>query len=551
MPLLDLPDELLLRIARHAGPGWLEENFTLWTAASQSRLLSLTKTNRRLNAIATPLLYRIVSICSPRLLFGLLRTFLQSPHLATHVRTIRLASYLVPPPVPPSPVDSQPELDDDSERDDSELSDTSHPDSREPLKNDDSASVPDKRVYLDDELQGLLARIPPGATLHRHLALCFGPPLDQEDPRRLVSAANEDQLVESSCALVLCLTVNVLTLNLALHCVHQPRVAHAPLLHVFQGAHADPALRFLPFLSHLHLVADSEDETPTPDEISQAYMAAGRVTNLELDSVNLEQQETGWDPRIWRDLERIDAADTFTGGAWWYRLCSEARPGLRQIQIYPWLASNDAEDDEDAPGPGLNDALRLCADTLTELSVTLVDQPAYMAQLGPDRCLSCLRSMRVLVHLELSASLLFESPDAMWRGDICNALPPSLTTLHLQENSGYEPWGGAILDDRFGNWKVNDLDELDDRSASQHHPDNPLPMPHQYAVLLRRALLQLALNSSDRLPRLETVCITRDAMEHWPAWGPELAAISTISLKDNRRKDWRSLASRLLELLEL
>jgi hypothetical protein len=150
-----------------------------------------------------------------------------------------------------------------------------------------------------------------------------------------------------------------------------------------------------------------------------------------------------------------------------------------------------------------------------------------MAQLGPEKRLSCIRYMGALAHLELSASLLFESPDAMWRGDICDALPPSLERLHLQEKlASWEPWPGvvgAVLDDL--------------PVASQRYQDDCFRNRDQYPILLRRALLQLAFHSSDRLPKLKTVRLTLPPLkDDWTnTWGPELVAISSSTSSWGKR----------------
>ena len=103
--LLDLlPNELLLCILNHLGPEPVALSFSPrvslqgrtwygiehWTGFFQARadILSLCRVNKRLNALATPLLYRNIFLSRPTSLVGLLANCVERPSLGRAVRHI-------------------------------------------------------------------------------------------------------------------------------------------------------------------------------------------------------------------------------------------------------------------------------------------------------------------------------------------------------------------------------------------------------------------------------------------------------------------------------
>jgi hypothetical protein len=266
---------------------------------------------------------------------------------------------------------------------------------------------------------------------------------------------------------------------------------------VFRSCHhQEGVVDFLPRLSRLCLTADPEVSIPfLPDETLQAYMGFGRIKRLELFGSYMVMEHTEFSADVWRNVEAIHIAYASTNGAWWYRLCNEARPKLKAIEI---SMSPYFSEPGDKGAFGFNEALQLCTDTLKHLHLGM---PNHISHLGPDKRLSCLPSMKLLTHLKVPAMVLFKSSRAMREGNICDTLPPSLERLHLSEDIVCEPW----------------LDGDDEDFIREE----------EYAELLKRALLQLAFDSSGRLPRLATVHVTHSS-QNWNGAGPELDAISKV-----------------------
>lgn len=452
MILSDLPQEILDEVAGQLVP---ELRVALGSHKDVFRghpfqdgrlaLLSLVKTNRRLNAIATRHLYHTICICDLRTLFELLGTFIWAPHLAAHVRIFAVVACL--------------------------------------------EDFLDPATASKTEL--MFASITVGSTIYSHLERCFG----EFEQTSELTWRNHYDCGQSTCALVLFLTTNLHTLHM--HCPIWNAEQYDVLMSVFRSCHhQEGVVDFLPRLSRLCLTADPEASNPfLPDETTQAYMGLGRIKRLELFGAYMLIEHTDFSADVWRNVEAIHIAHACTNGAWWYRLCNEARPKLKVIEIF---MSPYSPEPADKGAFGFNEALQLCTDTLKHLHLGM---PNHLSHLGPDKRLSCLPSMKLLTYLKVPAMILFKSATTMRKGDICDTLPLSLERLHLSEDKVCEPW-------------LNDDDEDSIREE-------------EYAELLRRALLQLAFNSSGRLPRLETVRVT-NYNQYWNGGGQELDGICTV-----------------------
>ncbi|GAB1312274.1 hypothetical protein MFIFM68171_02484 [Madurella fahalii] len=455
MSLLDLPDEILAAVAEQLVPelpvalGSYKDEFDNYPFQSgRLALLSLVQANRRLNAIVTHYLYHTICIGDLKILFKLLRTFIRAPHLAAHVRVLAVVASLFDT------------LDDPTE----------------------------------SNAEPMFANITVSSSIYSHLERCFG---EFEQPCEIIWS-KYDAYVESNCALVLCLTTNLHTLYM--HCPNWNVGSYDDLMDIFQSYHNEGVVDFLPRLSRLCLIADPEVSNPLlPDETPQVYMGSGGIKRLELFGANLFQEDVGFLADAWRDVETIHIEYACTTGAWWYRFCNEARPRLKDIDvsISPYFAERG-----DGGASGFNEALQLCTDTLKHLRLGIDVMPHYMSHLGPAKRLSCLTSMKTLSDLEVSVTVLFKSPTAMRRGDICDTLPPSLERLRLSEEIVWGPWS-------------------DTGGTELQVPDE------EYTELIKGALLQLAFDSSSRLPRLEAVHATVNNW-HWNGGGPEFDAISTV-----------------------
>lgn len=451
MPLLSLPNEVLLIIARcfvdDAEPHLGSESFEF---LGRRELLSLVKTNRRLSAIATPLLYHIISVDSLDALLELLVAFFLNPRLAARVNVLGLflERYSI-----------------------------------------QTTRSPRAKTIL------AFAGPAPGSSPHEDLARLVDPDIPWPCGEEGVGPA---------CANLLRQTVNVHTL--AIHCL--PLLLYGDttgLAKSFRQLYRDPHADFLPRLERLCLMVPLD--VGTAPLMPHAYMNPRGIKRLDQYGGDMSFFHERFDPEPWRNVEVVRLSNVSTSGPWWYRMCWEARPRLRHVDICARFSF---------PGPGhfrargFNEALHFCAATLERLHLNIGAKFHYMHDVGPGWHLSCLASMERLTHLELSATLLFPSPTAMGQADICAALPPSLEWLHLREDEVSAPWHGALFPEEVPAWA-------------------------EYARLLQRAVRQLVFESRGRLPRLKEVRLSQRG-EAWDSLEPDLGAVATVDygVRDSR-----------------
>ncbi len=456
MSLLSLPNELLIPIVRfpidEAEPYVGSESFEF---LGRRDLLSLVKTNRRLNAIATPLLYHTISVHSVDALIELLVTFFLSPHLAAHVNVLGLfvERYL------PS------------------------------------------KSFRSHRAKARLASAGTPLPSSAHEDLCRLVDPDIPWPRG-------GEGVVPACTRLLRQTINLQTLSidcLPLRLYGDTTDLAGSLRQLYNDPHAD----FLPHLERLCLTVplDVDGSHVAP----QGFM--GRPNGIKrLDQFGGIMSLLGrsFDPEPWKNLETIRLSNVKTTGGSWFRMCRDALPRLRHIDI---RAAFEPLSLNFVPNRGYNEALQLCAPTLERLTLNLGLKPCYMTDLGPAMRLSCLVSMERLTYLDISAMLLFSSEAAMGQGNICDTLPRSLEWLHLREDGIGAPWLARM-------------------AASE-------PFSHVvYGRLLVRAMQQLIFEGEGRLPRLQELQLTRFSV-HWISLGPELDAIAIMTADRNMEvREW-------------
>ncbi|KAK0622510.1 hypothetical protein B0T14DRAFT_149264 [Immersiella caudata] len=437
MSLLSLSTELLNHIASHLIPT-MDDDTGSYDPDPDFRscrlaLLSLVKTgNHKLHAIAIPHLYHTVCIYDIRCLFDFLHTLVHHPHLADFVRVLNLATFL-----------------------DGRLDDCT-----------------------DDKSQALYAGITPDMKAFSFLPLCFGDDFEE------LSWSETDDFAELSFGLLLCLTNRLESLHL-----HSPNWNAGdldPLAAVFASAYDDRAPLpggFLPRLSRLALSADPRCDDPLlPAGTPGCFMGPGNIKHLELFGANL-QGDDELDLAKWRSVETIRISYAHATGSWWYELCSKARPKLRcvDISISPYSSGDDSPANE-----GFNAAFALCAESLESLRLDF-------DSVGTHAWIDCVRNMHKLRYLDVSVAVLFASPTAMGRQNICDVLPPPLEELCLRDDV-IEAWEDLLPD-------IDEDAELD-WSSPGLGKDAP--------GVIERALLQLALESESKLPRLRWVRVVVD-----------------------------------------
>ncbi|KAL1837985.1 hypothetical protein VTJ49DRAFT_3153 [Mycothermus thermophilus] len=497
MSLMKLPDELLTEIAKYFTRGLPDPPISryydplpddLFSGPGQDLhaynprqcLVSLAVTNRRLNAIATGLLYQTIRIRDLSTLYAVTLTLLEAPHLASHVREVFLAADLT------LPANCHDELEKNAMENlirllgiDDDIYNTF-----------DSAvdPFPDLgKVFID--------------AVHKHIGdLCFGP---FEDDNHYEDSDLEG-IAEATCALLLLFTPNVVNLQLALP---NPRLHKYPLLTSVLASQAQPIA--LPRLERLRLISNlpSVDFPEPPQNLPQDAMVTRAIKHVEVSGASfLDANVLVKD--AWAHIETLYMESSFFSGAWLYALCKDGgAPRLKHIDIEApnWYYIEDAKI-KNMDGPGINEALSFCTSRLQKLRLQFIDTPTVEPHLGPQGKLTCLSSMEVLSDLEIEARYLFDSLEDMQSANICDRLSPSLRrlTLYEQHYMKTDPWWEGEPD---GGW------------GSPIGPDNL-----SYEDLLKRALSQLAFESADRLPRLESVTITRRVFAYLEPWevNPEL-----------------------------
>ncbi|KAL1836333.1 hypothetical protein VTJ49DRAFT_5304 [Mycothermus thermophilus] len=492
MSLLKLPNELLVDIA---------ERFACDLPASLSKcgvdvsdrpiitarlaLRDLSWTCRRLNAIATPLLYQNIRIHWAGELYGLAKTFLKSPHLAKFVRAIGMF-------VDPNTIQC---VDDPHD------------------------------VVVMKSLVRLISTNKNAALIYHRVAHLFSgfqqvfdatvsnEPEDLGSFGKLKLQGLDQQTLrefaQATCAVILSLTSNADTLYLV---TPSEGTGHYDLLmqlvHCSDSSKHGEADILLPRLERLRLAADPRINVPLLDpDAPEAFMVGRKVRHVELFGAILSSEFCKFTRDAWKAVETVRMDYANTNGAWWHQFCNEARPPLKHVELSNspcWyiVVPSDRE------APGLNEALGLCKTTLQTLSLDFDDALPVSPSFGPEGKLTCLRSMEALSVLSIQARYLYNSLKDMKSGNICEMLPSSLQQVHFCELSEVcmegDPW---------------DLDA----------EDGPT-----YYDLVKRDLLQLAFKSADWLPRLEQVSLKR--RHEWEAFSkvdPEFDARVTWKLLEH------------------
>ncbi|KAK5660622.1 hypothetical protein OQA88_13186 [Cercophora sp. LCS_1] len=265
----------------------------------------------------------------------------------------------------------------------------------------------------------------------------------------------------------------------------------------YDPAICDADFPFAPHISTLSLTASPHAADPLlSEEMPQCLMGSGAIKHLEVFGACLvinQDAPVGCEflPARWSSLETIRLLGAYMTGEWWYRLCKDARPRLRSVEIS--LSPRYDEGEGDVDKPGYNEAFLSCADSLQHLRI------------GPGLVttgLPCLTSMARLTYLEASVTAIFPSPAAMRTADICDHLPPSLQSVTLVDNL-VDPWPSS----------------------------DPPVKDEEYASLLKMALSKLLLGSERTLPRLKRVSIQVRST----SWGdyhektPEVRNLCTVS----------------------
>jgi hypothetical protein len=310
---------------------------------------------------------------------------------------------------------------------------------------------------------------------------------------------NCDDYPESACALLLCLTDKLEALYLHLPAWNAGE--YDVLAEFFEDSweqaqpESDPSYALLPHLSTLSLTADPRaSDSLLPDDMPQAFMGGRAIKHLEVFGASLlGNPEFPFLPERWSSLETICLPCAYLSGAWWYRMCKEARPKLKRVELF--LAPRYDGEGGDANEPSYyNEAFLLCADTLEHLRI---GSPGLVSGLP------CLTSMNRLRYLEASVTYIFPTPDAMRAAaDICDHLPSSLQSIYLADDL-WEPWPTV----------------------------DPPTTEEEYAGLLKAALFQLLRGSAEKLPRLKAVCL-RACPSSWGDYHeetPEMRGLCRVS----------------------
>ncbi|KAK0640723.1 hypothetical protein B0T16DRAFT_448372 [Cercophora newfieldiana] len=402
MPLLDLSNELLNEIAMHLIPS-MDGDLASYVpdpdiAVCRITLLSLAKTNRRLNATAIRHLYHTVCIDDLHMLFALLRTFILNDDLADMVRVLSVFASL------------NEDLDPDT----------------------------------DEMSEQMFAGLTPDLKAHQFLGYCFED-MDSMEASDL-TWTNCDNYPQSACALLLYLTgkLEALYLHLPPWNAGDYRFINGVFEESSRGRETQDTPAFVPNLSSLSLTADPRASDPRLDsDVPQCLMGNQGIKNLEIFGATLLHDKAGnfgdLLPARWSSLETIRLPYVCTRGIWLHHMCEVARPRLKRIEI--WLSPRLDQRAESDTGPGYDQAFLLCADSLEHLKLgsRLVNS------------LPCLPSLLRLRSLELSVTDIFPTADAMRGADICDHFPPSLRSLFLVDDL-WEPWehsGSPVAEEEY------------------------------------------------------------------------------------------------------
>ncbi|KAK0620661.1 hypothetical protein B0T14DRAFT_235410 [Immersiella caudata] len=352
----------------------------------------------------------------------------------------------------------------------------------------------------DEKSEAIFARITPEMRAYAHLSRCFG---DFDEPSEL-TCDNCNNYAESACALILSLVPRLEALYM--HVPDQYVAEYTRLMEFFQQSCQKDDSGFADHLSLLSLTVDPRIDcclmsAKTPHRL----MGSGTIKHLELSGSQLIGGN-GDLASNWRSLETVKALRAYTTGAWWYQMCKDAGPKLRKVDISIAGGYNQPVD----PGQsGFNEAFMLCATSLESLRLDFCSLSHTEAHLGPTGRLSSLPSMQRLARLDVPLTLIFSSTAAMdaLSDDICDRLPPSLRIIYLRE--AYPPWPAS---DMHGTGVNGDL-------VAGHNR------------LLKRSLVQMVLESSQKLPLLERVCIDGEV----EGWDFDTAELGDLCTTDSRR----------------
>jgi len=349
----------------------------------------------------------------------------------------------------------------------------------------------------DEKSEALFGRLTPEMRAYPHLRRCFG---DFDEASEL-TCDNRDNYAESACALILSLVPRLEALYMQVPDHYNGE--YKRLIEFFEKSWQNDS-GFASQLSLLSLTADPRtDGSLMPAQMAHSLTGSGKIKHLELAGGNLISGSSDSAAR-WGSLETAKALRAYTTGAWWYGMCKDVAPKLRAIDI----SIADGYDQMVPPNqPGYNEAFLLCATSLESLRLDFCGLSHTAAHLGPNGRLSCLPSMQRLTRLEVPLTLIFPSPAAMEAVDICDHLPPSLRIMYLHEVSPpcWPDMHSTSVDD-------------DDLVAT-------------YKGLLKRSLFQLVLESTQKLPLLERVCIDGEVKE----WDFDAAELGDLCTEDSRR----------------
>ncbi|KAL2265129.1 hypothetical protein VTJ83DRAFT_6229 [Remersonia thermophila] len=486
--LLNLPDELLLNISKRFVSNLPAPSYSRQHCATHEddliigtrlALLALTKTCRRLNAIATPTLYQNIRVQDFKTLYRLVNTLLEEPYLAKYVRALGIFINILW-----------------------------------------STSRETNSVACRTLIQTLMSDN--AGRLYRHFTENARPFSGlfqfRSALRNALGNKGRVSLVyfpEAMCLLLLIFTSNLDTLHLI--CPDCPHLIGNFDFLTWAIADAgrspvDGQEGILPRLRTLRLIADPvRNEAMIKPMEPESFMQGRVLKHVELYGPSLLESyiDTVPNPQawagLWKDVETLRIEDAYIDAAWLYRLCVEARPPLKHLEIRNSPCQKDLEEDSRQVDGGLNEVLNLCKATLQILRVDLDHGPGDEPNLGPQGKLTCIASMDALKVLSIQTRHLFDSLHDMAESNGCirDRIPPSLEQLHLLEYadacSEIDPWDPPESlddigdDDWYGNW-------------------------------VAKGLLELAFDSAERLPRLERVSLSVSTF-YCDSWKGFLAAL--------------------------
>jgi hypothetical protein len=292
-----------------------------------------------------------------------------------------------------------------------------------------------------------------------------------------------DDTAEYACALLLLLTPNIVILRLMLPSF---RIRPCEFLRSIVTSEVEPPC--FPRLQRLRLTSDLwvfDDDTRLPDVAPNQFLEGRLVKHVELYGPVLLNAALVND--AWAHVEKLILQYAHISSSWLYTLCNDVHPPLKHLEIET-SAYNDTNIILDKNAPGLNEALQLCRGTLQNLYLGYDGRLDIEPYLGAQGRLN-LSSMEVLTSLGIQARSLFNSLKDMRDNNICERLPRSLRTLRLNE----EVLGYYHDRDPWWDWRLGE----------------PVPQEPEYFLLVNRAILQLGFDSSEWLPNLVQVEVTR------------------------------------------